>query len=57
MKAYVRVRSVDQVLEGIFERTVIPATVAQAGKVTAQLSADIAKKLGDQWEVLEAWVL
>lgn len=55
MKAYVKVKTVDQVLEGTFERLVTPPTVAQAGKVMAQLSQDIAKKLGDQWLVQEAW--
>jgi len=55
VKAFVKAQSVDTTLTAIFERDIVPPTVAQAGKIMAQLAQDIGHKLGSQWVVLEAW--
>lgn len=56
MKVWVKVKSVNQVLEGTFERIVTPATTAQAAKDMSQLSMDITNIMGDQWLVIEAGI-
>lgn len=55
MKAFVKAQTADTSLTAIFERDIVPPTVAQAGKIMAQLAQDVGHKLGSQWTILEAW--